>query len=61
MIHIAVAEDDSVFRKKIEEYIERYAEENDVEIRITYYGDGVNLFLNMNLFMRYCFLILRYK
>lgn len=40
MIHIAIVEDEKIYMRQLEEYVERYREENDCEIKISRFTDG---------------------
>lgn len=40
MLHVAVVEDEGIYREKIKGYIERYAQEHDLQILTSVYEDG---------------------
>lgn len=46
MFRIAIVEDDSASRQKLESYIHRYAEHNNYEINLTLYADGAEILEN---------------
>lgn len=46
MIKVALCDDIIDYNKKMESYIEKYGNENHVEVKITSYGSGSQLLLN---------------
>ena len=46
MIKVALCDDIIDYNKKMESYIEKYSDENHVEVKITSYGSGSQLLLN---------------
>lgn len=46
MIRIAIVDDDEAYRQQLQEYLRRYAAENEVDIRITVFTDGDEIALN---------------
>lgn len=40
MLHVAVVEDEGIYREKIKGYIERYAQEHDLQVMTSVYEDG---------------------
>lgn len=43
MLQIAIVEDDKVYTKQLEEYLQRYSEERGIPIQLTKYSDGIDL------------------
>lgn len=46
LIKVALCDDIIDYNKKMESYIEKYGNENHVEVKITSYGSGSQLLLN---------------
>ena len=40
MYHIAIVEDEAAFAAQLQEYLEKYQEENDVRFKVSIFGDG---------------------
>lgn len=40
MYHIAIVEDEAEFAAQLQEYLEKYQEENDVRFKVSVFGDG---------------------
>ena len=43
MYHIAIVEDEAEFRIQLQEYLQQYQRENDVQFKITTYADGAEI------------------
>lgn len=43
MYHIAVVDDEKAFQEQISEYIEKYQKENEIEIQVDFFDDGLSL------------------
>lgn len=43
MIRIAVVEDEEIYTKKLQEYIDRYGKENGREIQTVFFTDGEDI------------------
>ena len=43
MLRIAIAEDEPAYAQRLQEYIDRYAQEHDLEVAVTWFSDGLDL------------------
>ncbi len=43
MYHIAIVEDEAVFAAQLQEYLEKYQEENDVRFKVSVFSDGAEI------------------
>ena len=46
MLRIAIVEDEELYIRQIEEYIERYSKENETEITTVIFRDGAEIIKN---------------
>lgn len=43
MLRIAIAEDEPACARRLQEYIDRYAQEHNLEVAVTWFSDGIDL------------------
>lgn len=43
MYHIAIVEDEAAFAAQLQEYLEKYQEENDVRFKVSFFADGEDI------------------
>ena len=43
MYHIAIVEDEAAFAAQLQEYLEKYQEENDIRFKVSVFGDGEDI------------------
>ena len=58
MLRIAIVEDEELYIRQIEEYIERYSKENEIEITTVIFRDGAEIIKNYQNVYDIIFLIL---